>query len=61
MSSYHSVEPITGAGVAQLAGGWLLAGAGAVLISLWPVPETAAKILLRAFYSALLQGARAAR
>ncbi|XP_016978880.2 tetratricopeptide repeat protein 28 [Drosophila rhopaloa] len=61
LSSYHSVEPITGAGVAQLAGGWLLAGAGAVLISLWPVPETAAKILLRAFYSALLQGARAAR
>ncbi|KAH8322172.1 hypothetical protein KR059_006686 [Drosophila kikkawai] len=61
LSSYHSVEPITGAGVAHLAGGWLMAGAGAVLISLWPVPETAAKILLRAFYSALLQGARAAR
>ncbi|KAH8360311.1 hypothetical protein KR200_001481 [Drosophila serrata] len=61
LSSYHSVEPITGAGVANLAGGWLTAGAGAVLISLWPVPETAAKILLRAFYSALLQGARAAR
>ncbi|KAL7742551.1 hypothetical protein ACLKA6_003998 [Drosophila palustris] len=61
LSSYHSVEPITGSGVAQLAGGWLLAGAGVVLISLWPVPETAAKILLRAFYSALLQGARAAR
>lgn len=61
LSSYHSVEPITGSGVAQLTGGWLLAGAGAVLISLWPVPETAAKILLRAFYSALLQGARAAR
>lgn len=61
LSSYHSVEPITGSGVAQLAAGWLLAGAGAVLISLWPVPETAAKILLRAFYSALLQGSRAAR
>lgn len=61
MSSYHSIEPITGDGVAKLAGSWLCAGAGAVLISLWPVPETAAKILLRAFYSALLQGARAAR
>ncbi|XP_073830293.1 tetratricopeptide repeat protein 28 [Musca autumnalis] len=61
LSSYHSIEPITGSGVAKLAGSWLCAGAGAVLISLWPVPETAAKILLRAFYSALLQGARAAR
>ncbi|XP_055842116.1 tetratricopeptide repeat protein 28 isoform X1 [Episyrphus balteatus] len=61
LSSYHSIEPITGAGVANLAGSWLCAGAGAVLISLWPVPETAAKILLRAFYSALLQGSRAAR
>ncbi|KAI8120441.1 Tetratricopeptide repeat protein 28 [Lucilia cuprina] len=61
LSSYHSIEPITGTGVANLAGSWLCAGAGAVLISLWPVPETAAKILLRAFYSALLQGVRAAR
>ncbi|XP_055374817.1 tetratricopeptide repeat protein 28 [Condylostylus longicornis] len=61
LSSYHSIEPINGNGVANLAGSWLCAGAGAVLISLWPVPETAAKILLRAFYSALLQGTRAAR
>ncbi|XP_053669314.1 tetratricopeptide repeat protein 28 [Anopheles marshallii] len=61
LSSYHSVEPITGSGVANLAGSWLFAGTGAVLVSLWPVPETAAKILLRAFYSALLQGTRAAR
>lgn len=61
LSSYHSIEPISGAGVANLVGSWLYAGAGAILISLWPVPETAAKILLRAFYSALLQGARAAR
>lgn len=61
LSSYHSVEPISGWGVNNLASSWLNAGAGAILISLWPVPETAAKILLRAFYSALLQGARAAR
>lgn len=61
LSSYHSIEPISGFGVANLARSWLCAGAGAVLISLWPVPETAAKILLRAFYSALLQGARAAK
>lgn len=61
LSSYNSMEPISSAGVANLAGSWLRAGSGAVLLSLWPVPETAAKILLRAFYSALLQGARAAR
>ncbi len=61
LSSYHSIEPISGCGVANLAGSWLTAGAGAILISLWPVPETAAKILLRAFYSALLQGARVSR
>ncbi|KAL1398385.1 hypothetical protein pipiens_009012 [Culex pipiens pipiens] len=61
LSSYHSVEPITGSGVANLAGSWLFAGTGAILVSLWPVPETAAKILLRAFYSALLQGTRAAK
>lgn len=61
LSSYHSIEPISGSGVANLTSSWLSAGAGAVLVSLWPVPETAAKILLRAFYSALLQGARAAR
>lgn len=61
LSSYHSLEPISGTGVAVLADSWLRAGAGAILISLWPVPETAAKILMRAFYSALLQGTRAAR
>lgn len=61
LSSYNSIEPISGVGVANFAGSWLRAGSGAVLLSLWPVPETAAKILLRAFYSALLQGARAAR
>lgn len=61
LSSCHSTEVMSGVGIACFAGSWLCAGAGAVLVSLWPVPETAAKILLRAFYSALLQGARAAR
>lgn len=61
LSSCQSTEVMSGNGIANLAGSWLVAGAGAVLVSLWPVPETAAKILLRAFYSALLQGARAAR
>lgn len=61
LSAHNSLEQINSAGVANLSDSWLRAGAGAVLLSLWPVPETAAKILLRAFYSALLQGARAAR
>lgn len=61
LSAHNSLEPISSVGVANLSDSWLRAGAGAVLLSLWPVPETAAKILLRAFYSALLQGARAAR
>lgn len=61
LSSYNSMEPISGDGIAKLSGCWLRAGVGSVLLSLWRVPETAAKILLRAFYSALLQGARASR
>lgn len=61
LSVHNSLEQINSVGVANLSDSWLRAGAGAVLLSLWPVPETAAKILLRAFYSALLQGARAAR
>lgn len=61
LSAHNSLDAINSAGVASLSNSWLLAGAGAVLLSLWPVPETAAKILLRAFYSALLQGARAAK
>lgn len=61
LSAHNSMEQINSAGVSSLSDSWLRAGAGAVLLSLWPVPETAAKILLRAFYSALLQGARAAR
>lgn len=61
LSAHCSMEQINSTGVASLSDSWLRAGAGAVLLSLWPVPETAAKILLRAFYSALLQGARAAR
>lgn len=61
LSAHNSLEQISSIGVANISDIWLRAGAGAVLLSLWPVPETAAKILLRAFYSALLQGSRAAR
>lgn len=45
----------TSKGLYDLTNGLLLAGAQCILVSLWPVPNTAAKILLRAFYSALLQ------
>lgn len=45
----------TADGVVWLSRALLASGAQCVLVSLWPVPDTAAKILLRAFYSALLQ------
>lgn len=48
-------------GVCQLAKALLLSGAQCILIGMWPVPPTAGSILLRAFYSALLQGAKASR
>lgn len=51
----------TSDGLVALVRALLGAGAQAVLVSLWPVPETASKILLRAFYSAMLQGSRAAK
>lgn len=62
ISSSHTKENwATSDGLVALVRALLAAGAQAVLISLWPVPDTATKILLRAFYSALLQGTRAAR
>ncbi|XP_063219865.1 tetratricopeptide repeat protein 28 isoform X2 [Bacillus rossius redtenbacheri] len=48
-------------GIIELTRAFLAAGAQCVLVSLWPVPETATKILLRTFYSALLQGVRVSR
>ncbi|XP_046683407.1 tetratricopeptide repeat protein 28 isoform X2 [Homalodisca vitripennis] len=51
----------TADGVVGLSRALLASGAQCVLVSLWPVPDTAAKILLRAFYSALLQGSRVSR
>uniref|UniRef100_A0A6P7GVU4 Tetratricopeptide repeat protein 28 n=1 Tax=Diabrotica virgifera virgifera TaxID=50390 RepID=A0A6P7GVU4_DIAVI len=64
ISSSHTREPqgwATSDGLVALVRSLLAAGAQSVLVSLWPVPDTATKILLRAFYSALLQGTRAAR
>ncbi|XP_046738072.1 tetratricopeptide repeat protein 28 isoform X1 [Diprion similis] len=48
-------------GIQQMVKTLLGTGAQCVLIGMWPVPPTAGSILLRAFYSAMLQGARASR
>lgn len=64
VSSSHTRDQqgwATSDGLIALVRALLAAGAQAVLVSLWPVPETASKILLRAFYSAMLQGTRAAK
>jgi hypothetical protein len=45
----------TSDGIVTLTRALLVAGAQCILVCLWPVPDTATKILLRAFYSALLQ------
>jgi CHAT domain-containing protein len=42
-------------GVVGLTRALLAAGAQSVLVSLWPVPDTAVKIFMRTFYSSLLQ------
>lgn len=55
-----NADQISGSAIANFTNSWLISGCGAVLISLWPVPEMASKILLRAFYSALLQGSKVA-
>ena len=39
----------------------LAAGAQCVLVALWPVPNTAVKVLMKSLYSSLLQGSRASR
>ena len=48
-------------GVVGLTRAFLAAGAQCVLFSLWPVPDLASRIFFRAFYSSLLQGARASQ
>ena len=42
-------------GIVGLTRALLAAGAQSVLVSLWPVPDTAVKIFMRTFYSSLLQ------
>ena len=48
-------------GVIGLSRALLAAGAQCVLVSLWPVPDTAVKLMMKAFYSSLLQGARVSK
>ena len=51
----------TSDGVIGLTRALLAAGAQCVMVSLWPVPDTAVKLIMKAFYSSLLQGARVSR
>ena len=48
-------------GLMGLVRSFLLAGAGCLLVSLWPVPEPAYKLLLQGFYKRFLRGMRASR
>ncbi|KAM9100269.1 tetratricopeptide repeat protein 28 isoform 2-T2 [Sarcophilus harrisii] len=50
---------VTADGVIALTRAFLAAGAQCVLVSLWPVPVAASKMLIHAFYSSLLNGLRA--
>ncbi|HTK32077.1 MAG TPA: CHAT domain-containing protein [Candidatus Saccharimonadaceae bacterium] len=53
-------EPLTGEGVAGLAGAFLAAGVPAVVATLWPVEDAASERLAAAFYASLAGGATAA-
>ncbi|XP_008203776.1 tetratricopeptide repeat protein 28 isoform X1 [Nasonia vitripennis] len=59
--SSDTASSVSVQGVQRLARSLLSSGAQCVLIGMWPVPPTAGSILLRAFYSAMLQGQRASR
>ena len=57
----HGGSLATQDGLIGLSRALLAAGAQCVLVSLWPVPDTAVQLVMKAFYSSLLQGARASR
>ncbi len=65
VSSCHTRDETHGAatrdGLVSLARALLAAGARCVMLSLWPVPPAAVKVVMRAMYSSMLQGARASR
>lgn len=48
-------------GVVGLTRAFLAAGAQCILFSLWPVPDMASRMLMKTFYTAMLQGARASQ
>ena len=54
--NHSSRNRITSDGVTSLTRSFLSAGAQCVLIALWPVPDLACKLLLKAFYGGLLRG-----
>jgi CHAT domain-containing protein len=51
----------TSDGLVSLSRALLAAGAQCVLVCLWPVPELAVRLIMKAFYSSLLQGNRVSR
>lgn len=58
-SSQESNSKVTADGVIALSRAFLAAGAQCVLVSLWPVPVAASKMLLHTLYSSLLNGLKA--
>nr|XP_023664271.1 tetratricopeptide repeat protein 28-like isoform X2 [Paramormyrops kingsleyae] len=60
LGSYQeSDSKVTADGMVGLTRAFLAAGAQCVLVSLWPAPAAASKILVHSFYSALLNGTKA--
>jgi len=53
---HSSKNRITSDGLIGLTRAFLAAGAQCVLVALWPVPDLACKLLLKAFYGSLLKG-----
>jgi CHAT domain-containing protein len=57
----YSAGAATSDGLVSLSRALLAAGAQCVMICLWPVPEMAVRLIMKAFYSSLLQGSRVSR
>ncbi|XP_076853711.1 tetratricopeptide repeat protein 28-like isoform X2 [Brachyhypopomus gauderio] len=58
-SHQESSSRATADGMVGLTRAFLAAGVHCVLVSLWPVPGAASKVFVQAFYTALLNGAKA--